>query len=876
MLRLIFWFTLTLIQMFYLTSSQVVNPKEGVSSSCNYFYNQTDPDLVLKSPGFDTGSYPNKIKCAWTIESPEQAAGITIRFKYFDLEPTKRCSKYDYVMLYAQGNGEATWKPIGADVGYCGFHESINITETTKRVVIIFRSDDTRTFTGFNATFTIQITQAKPRITCLSLLENTKKGGSCNTTIEVEEWGVFLVQSLTRAIPPATYKWEKQLNVTHWEPIDQRIIKNIFPNGSIQFHQVREWDFGKYRCYANNKHGADDQSFDLFVKEKCLCPKSIRMSWYQYPPYTKHQAGSDRQHNAVYKGIFYVALEKMIKSVCGTCKNGHGESIIIWDDPKNLKKQLTDVKKEIESENKEEIADVFFPIEGGQLDDKYRNIFYFIPMVDSPGVAFMVPGLEEGASAMAIFSSVLQGKPILILTIVMAVLAGIIMWMLDTYWNEEQFPRNFTEGIAEGFWWAFVTMTTVGYGDIAPVGVPGRLFAIIWILTGLVIIAIFTGVITTSLTVVALTSNVKLYGTKVGAMNNTAEYRMGVIKNANMIAASTFEDLAYKLENRQIEGALLDSYVAAYHRDKFGKFRVNNIFKSLKAFGIVLGPRLSSSMLYNKFKNYIEENKASITQDIEKNTDTLTEPDQSAAEEASSDLFNPSSKLFVQSMTFSSVLLVVFGLIGFFFDRFYLQPRTRMIEAAKNLEMIESGEVKEMAKRAKLLTSTLLHEVQLFYDSWSDVLGTLTQKHKAQQTALLQRGKKSAARASAPPRHFVEEAIEMEQADASVDTPQEKLSSRPSTASSSNTYNTSKSTTSLIRKESEINEMAHDDSKDSKDNQNPSSSSSSTSHQQKVESQPPPTPPIPGTPEQASPPSTSPINQGSRITLINNEDETDL
>ena len=39
-----------------------------------------------------------------------------------------------------------------------------------------------------------------------------------------------------------------------------------------------------------------------------------------------------------------------------------------------MKKQLTDVKKEIESENKDEIADVFFPIEGGQLDDKYRLI----------------------------------------------------------------------------------------------------------------------------------------------------------------------------------------------------------------------------------------------------------------------------------------------------------------------------------------------------------------------------------------------------------------------------------------------------------------------------------------------------------------------
>ena len=59
-----------------------------------------------------------------------------------------------------------------------------------------------------------------------------------------------------------------------------------------------------------------------------------------------------------------------------------------------------------------------------------RNIFYFIPAVSSPGVAFLVPGIEEGASAMAIFDSVLEGKPILILTVIMALLAGIVMWML--------------------------------------------------------------------------------------------------------------------------------------------------------------------------------------------------------------------------------------------------------------------------------------------------------------------------------------------------------------------------------------------------------------------------------------------------------------
>ena len=42
-----------------------------------------------------------------------------------------------------------------------------------------------------------------------------------------------------------------------------------------------------------------------------------------------------------------------------------------------------------------------------------------------------------------------------------------------------------------------------------------RIFVIIWVLAGLVITSIFTGVVTTSLTVITLRTDVKLYGTKV-------------------------------------------------------------------------------------------------------------------------------------------------------------------------------------------------------------------------------------------------------------------------------------------------------------------------------------------------------------------------
>ena len=44
-----------------------------------------------------------------------------------------------------------------------------------------------------------------------------------------------------------------------------------------------------------------------------------------------------------------------------------------------------------------------------------------------------------------------------------------------------------------------------------------RIFAIGWVLVGLVITSIFTGVVTTSLTAITLSTDVKLYGTTMGS-----------------------------------------------------------------------------------------------------------------------------------------------------------------------------------------------------------------------------------------------------------------------------------------------------------------------------------------------------------------------
>lgn len=56
------------------------------------------------------------------------------------------------------------------------------------------------------------------------------------------------------------------------------------------------------------------------------------------------------------------------------------------------------------------------------------------------------------------------------------------------------------DSIPRSIYWAIVTITTVGYGDIAPVTVTGQIIAAVLMITGYAIIAVPTGIITAEMT----------------------------------------------------------------------------------------------------------------------------------------------------------------------------------------------------------------------------------------------------------------------------------------------------------------------------------------------------------------------------------------
>jgi voltage-gated potassium channel len=78
----------------------------------------------------------------------------------------------------------------------------------------------------------------------------------------------------------------------------------------------------------------------------------------------------------------------------------------------------------------------------------------------------------------------------IIFTIV--VLMGSIMYIIEG-------PENGFTSIPRGIYWAIVTLTTVGYGDIAPTTIAGQFIASTIMILGYAIIAVPTGIMTSEL-----------------------------------------------------------------------------------------------------------------------------------------------------------------------------------------------------------------------------------------------------------------------------------------------------------------------------------------------------------------------------------------
>ncbi len=142
------------------------------------------------------------------------------------------------------------------------------------------------------------------------------------------------------------------------------------------------------------------------------------------------------------------------------------------------------------------------------------------------GVARQADGSAWGAVRALLswqFVSLILGLATLLLLI------GALLWLFERRRNQQQFGGTAAEGLGASFWWAAVTMTTVGYGDKAPVTLGGRLVALVWMFAGLIMVSTFTAAVTSTLTVGRLQGGIQgpddLLRAHVATIDNTVSAR---------------------------------------------------------------------------------------------------------------------------------------------------------------------------------------------------------------------------------------------------------------------------------------------------------------------------------------------------------------
>ena len=164
-----------------------------------------------------------------------------------------------------------------------------------------------------------------------------------------------------------------------------------------------------------------------------------------------------------------------------------------------------------------QMGDVITGVERGQFDaaigaititpDRLAHVEFTYPAHRS-GVAVALPK-QTGpiAAVMSYVAVVRELGSLIVLTLGLLVLIGALMWVFERRRRLAANPHErAVTSLSDGIYWAAVTMTTVGYGDVTPLTRVGRFIAVLWMLVSLALISLLTTSLVARMTADAVTS----------------------------------------------------------------------------------------------------------------------------------------------------------------------------------------------------------------------------------------------------------------------------------------------------------------------------------------------------------------------------------
>lgn len=334
---------------------------------------------------------------------------------------------------------------------------------------------------------------------------------------------------------------------------------------------------------------------------------------YQSPQLCRHVFKAGRMRGQSFGAKTLVRISDMLSRCCGKCAKYYRQDIFV---------KLPDLNVSVVEE-----FDIVYPVLG-RFSEKEMYGFHFIPVFKVPNSFYFTMGRSKQEMASTMIMSCLRLWPIFVSCLLLSFIAGFIAWLLEAPFGNEDFPKNFFLGMYESFWWSFITMTTVGYGDKITKKLPGRIFAVIWILVGITVCSIFVASLSSEIMMFSTPATPKLSGQKVGALANHLHDAIMVSQHGGIIHSIAYNktidgvfQLVKMLNQKEIDGYLISRstyfYFARVLREKSELKEmaayVNNLNlvrteTSFKDDEIVTGMLVKYNEHYEYFRRYFESN----------------------------------------------------------------------------------------------------------------------------------------------------------------------------------------------------------------------------------------------------------------------------
>jgi len=264
----------------------------------------------------------------------------------------------------------------------------------------------------------------------------------------------------------------------------------------------------------------------------------------------------------------------------------------------------------------ETVPEVLNAVESGECDinfsgttitaEREKRVDFSHPFFDSGLIVAVKENPENRMLNFALKIMKVIGYSLLVFLIGLTVVAHAIWYLEKSDKHKKSFPTDYKRGIVDAYWWAVVTMTTVGYGDKCPRKVIGRVIASVWMIIGIIWFAAFTATLTSSLTLNRIghgeiTGLTDLSSKRVAVIKGTTSENFMRYIDVTVMMVETFDDLIRSLKTETVDAVVYDAPALMYLAKKDPSIKVVGSMFDEQKYGVVFphGAQNSYKEIFN-------------------------------------------------------------------------------------------------------------------------------------------------------------------------------------------------------------------------------------------------------------------------------------